>query len=76
MSFRPRRPVLDHDRLGTEQPVLLDGGALELRVRELLAHDVEKVEARALHAPGRACGIVGEGIEAPSRRRRGRTAAP
>ena len=56
----PRGAVLDHDRLGLKQPVLLDNRPPELRVGELLAQDVHEIEARAFHAPGGADGIVGK----------------
>ena len=35
-------------------------GALEVGKRQLLAQDVQEIEVRALEAPGRADGIVGE----------------
>ena len=52
--------VLDQDRLRAEGLVLLDDGALELGERQLLAEDVEEIEAPLFHAPGGADGIVGE----------------
>jgi hypothetical protein len=60
MSSRPRGAVLDHDRLRTEEPVLLDDRAPELRVGEFFAQDVHEIKPRAFHGPGGADRIVGK----------------
>ena len=52
--------VLDEDDLGAVERGLVAHGALEARVVEPLAQDVEQIEVAVLDAPGGADAVIGE----------------